>query len=293
MTPLVTIAIPTYNRVALLEGAVRSALAQTHPRIEVLICDNGSADGTEDYARALAATEPRVTYVRQPVNLGPMANFERTRDEATGPFFMWLADDDRIPPDYVAECLAVLAPDPSIALAAGIPRYYEHGEFQQEGVRVDVRGADPVARVLDYYRQVIDNGTFYGLMRLDTIRQVPRLHRCMGFDWLLLAEIALRGEIHTVQSVEIHRDLVSDYTFERMAAAGSHTRFEGRYPYVAIAGFVAWDPVLGSPSYRSLGARRFVLAVRSTAVILRRFVLTGLRPRSLQRRARNLMARHR
>ena len=289
--PLVTVAIPTYNRVGLLEGALESALAQTHRPLEVIICDNGSTDGTEAFSSDAAAADPRIRYIRQPTNLGPMANFDRARDAATGEFFMWLADDDRIPPDYVEQCLAVLRAEPSVALAAGVPNYYEDGEFRHEGVRVEARGDDPLARVLAYYRQVIDNGTYYGLMPLDLLQRTARLRERMGFDWLLLAEIAMLGEIRTVPSVEIHRDLVVDYTFERMAAAGGHTRFEGRYPYVAICGLAAWEPLRGNAGYRTLGWRRLELSVRSAAVILRRFVLTGLRPQSLRRRVRSWRSR--
>ena len=44
--PTVSVIIPTWNRAHTLEAAVRSALAQSHPPIEVLVCDDGSEDGS-------------------------------------------------------------------------------------------------------------------------------------------------------------------------------------------------------------------------------------------------------
>jgi glycosyltransferase involved in cell wall biosynthesis len=288
--PIVTIAIPTYNRVDLLRVVVTAVQAQTHPRLVVIISDNASSDGTEGFARGLAITDSRVRYQRHPENLGPTANFVAALGAASGDHFMWLADDDWIPPDYVEQCVAALEADPSLALAAGIPSYYVDGTLDHEGVRIDLLGDDPVDRVLDYYRQVLDNGTFYGVMPLRFLRRTS-LRARMGGDWLLLAELAALGKIRTIPTTEIRRELAVGYSFHRMATSGGLSRFEGRFPYVAIAALAAWVPVSGAPAYRGLGARRFPLAVRSAAVIFRRFVLTGLRWRSLKRRMTSIASR--
>lgn len=288
---MATIAIPTYNRVDVLEQAVVAARAQTYRSTTLLICDNGSTDGTEAFCRDLVARDGAVRYVRHPVNLGPTANFNAASGAAEGDYFMWLADDDWIPPDYLEQCIAVLRAEPAAALVAGVPRYFEDEVFAHEGVRVDALDPDPVRRVLDFYRQVIDNGTIYGVMPMTVVRQLSPLEVRMGGDWLLMAEVAALGEIRTLPTTEIRRDLVGGYTFKRMAEVGGLSTFEGRFPYVAIAAFAAWAPASGSAVYRHLGSRRFGLAVRSAAVIFRRFVITGLRWRSLRRRARSLGAR--
>ena len=52
--PLVTIAIPTYNRAgSYLPVALGSALAQRYPRLEVLVADNASSDETASFVRGI------------------------------------------------------------------------------------------------------------------------------------------------------------------------------------------------------------------------------------------------
>ena len=51
--PLVTIAIPTFNRAALLRGCVQSALSQTYTNIEVLVSNNASTDDTDGGAAGI------------------------------------------------------------------------------------------------------------------------------------------------------------------------------------------------------------------------------------------------
>jgi len=57
----VSVIIPTYNREASLIAAVMSALRQTHPVEEILVCDDGSTDNSRD--RITALNEPRVKWL--------------------------------------------------------------------------------------------------------------------------------------------------------------------------------------------------------------------------------------
>jgi glycosyltransferase involved in cell wall biosynthesis len=56
--PLVTIVIPSYNRLKLLQEAVASVISQTYTNWELIIVDDGSTDGTKESIRSL--NEPRI-----------------------------------------------------------------------------------------------------------------------------------------------------------------------------------------------------------------------------------------
>lgn len=105
--PLVSVGIPTYNRPAGLRRTLDCITRQTYANLEILVSDNCSPSGeTEEVVRAFQRHDPRVRYFRQTENIGLEANFKFVLEKASGPFFLWAADDDEWTPDFVAVCLA-------------------------------------------------------------------------------------------------------------------------------------------------------------------------------------------
>ena len=72
-SPLITIAIPTFNRASWLGDCVLSALSQTYRNFEVLISDNASTDRTQEVLKQFS--DPRVRVVRQETNIGLLPNW--------------------------------------------------------------------------------------------------------------------------------------------------------------------------------------------------------------------------
>jgi glycosyltransferase involved in cell wall biosynthesis len=107
--PLVTILIDNYNYAAYLGQAVDSALAQTHPRVEVLVVDDGSTDGSREI---LAGYGERIRTILQ-ANAGQAAAMNRGLAEARGEILLTLDSDDTLEPDTAARVAAVFADDPA------------------------------------------------------------------------------------------------------------------------------------------------------------------------------------
>jgi glycosyltransferase involved in cell wall biosynthesis len=107
--PLVSIGLPVYNGALHLAEALRSALDQDYPNLEVVICDNASEDETQAICRRFEAEDSRVRYLGSPTNIGFLPNFRRALTEARGTYFTWLAHDDVLSdPGYLSaavECL--------------------------------------------------------------------------------------------------------------------------------------------------------------------------------------------
>jgi len=114
--PSVSVAIPTFRRLALLKRAVESALAQDHPDLQVIVSDNASGDGTAEWLRSL--DDPRLTVLTGDVNVGMVGNWDACLRAARGECFVLLSDDDALRgPDALASLARALCADDSIGVA--------------------------------------------------------------------------------------------------------------------------------------------------------------------------------
>jgi glycosyltransferase involved in cell wall biosynthesis len=113
---LVSVCIPTFNRVTTLAKAIASAQKQTYRDIEILVLDDQSTDDTERMVREASAADARVRIVRQKENVGLTRNFSACITEARGEFIKFLCDDDLLHPGCVARLMQGLL-QPGIALA--------------------------------------------------------------------------------------------------------------------------------------------------------------------------------
>ena len=191
-SPLVTIAIPTYNRAdGYLPEALRSAVAQTYEPIEILVVDNASTDRTAEVVRSVE--HPGLRYIRQPTNVGPFPNFQRGLDEARGDFFLLLHDDDRIDPDFVDTCVAALPPDREVGyVRTGLRTLDGHGTPIKAW-----RNETPAAGGTDAVRAWTENRSYWALCNtlyntafVRTLGGFPAAYP-LTFDCHLSAQLAL------------------------------------------------------------------------------------------------------
>lgn len=273
--PLVSIGIPAYNRPVELDRAVRSALEQTHGEVEVVVSDDASPDpDVASVLRALAAADHRVRVLSQPHNLGHAANYQRVLECARGEFFMWLADDDWIEPEYVARCLAVLLRDPSAGLVCGQASYYRDGVAVISERPTELRSARPGLRVLRYYLGVTMNGALFGVARRRDLAAVGFPDE-VGGDWLLVGAMAGRAAVRTLTDVHIHRSaegLGQDRV--KLARSFGLTGLRAQRHHLFVAGRVWRAIVIGPPLFPRLPAPgRLTVATAAAASIVVRFML--------------------
>lgn len=92
--PLVTVYMPTYNRVELLRRAVDSVLTQDYKNIELIVVDDKSTDSTHEYLAKMAALDPRFKYFINEKNSGACVSRNKAIFAAKGEFITGLDDDD-------------------------------------------------------------------------------------------------------------------------------------------------------------------------------------------------------
>lgn len=112
--PELSICIPTYNRVDLLAQTLPTIQNQTYGDFELVIVDNASTDGTEDFVRSLR--DSRVRYVRNPENLGLVGNQNRCIEEAAGSIIAIYHDHDIYDPDLVRQSMELLHRHPRVGV---------------------------------------------------------------------------------------------------------------------------------------------------------------------------------
>ena len=112
--PLVSVIIPCYRQAHFLAEAVDSVLAQTHPQVEGIVVDDGSADNTA----AIAAAYPGLQYLRQR-NQGLAAARNAGLRLARGEYLVFLDADDRLLPGAIHDGLAGFRKHPTAAFVAG------------------------------------------------------------------------------------------------------------------------------------------------------------------------------
>jgi hypothetical protein len=120
-SPVVSVVIPVHNRATFVTLAIDSLRAGTYPDFEVLVVDGGSTDGTVEAVEEIAARDPRVRLIRNPVNRIARSLNIGVR-AARGRYVAQLDSDDEYVPRTLERMVSELAAHPDWGLAIS---YYD------------------------------------------------------------------------------------------------------------------------------------------------------------------------
>ena len=112
--PSISVVIPAYNAGKFIGEALASALAQTRPAAEIIVVDDGSADGTAAAARACGSP---VRLIQNSENLGVGASRNRGVQASRGEYVAYLDADDKWRPNHLANLGALLDANPRVGFA--------------------------------------------------------------------------------------------------------------------------------------------------------------------------------
>jgi glycosyltransferase involved in cell wall biosynthesis len=115
LKPLVSILIPAYNAGEWLADTLRSAVAQTWERKEIIVVDDGSKDQTLAIARKFESDSVRVFTQN---NQGAAATRNKAFSLSQGDYIQWLDADDLLSTDKIARQMGVLEQCPSRRMLA-------------------------------------------------------------------------------------------------------------------------------------------------------------------------------
>ncbi|MCS6835706.1 MAG: glycosyltransferase [Anaerolineae bacterium] len=119
---LVSIVAPVYNGADFIEESIQSVLGQTYPRLEYIIMDGGSQDGTVEIAQRYAALHPDKMTVVSERDSGQSNAINKGWQRAKGDVLTWLNADDLYLPDTVEQAVRYFQAHPQTAWLYGCPR---------------------------------------------------------------------------------------------------------------------------------------------------------------------------
>lgn len=151
---LLTIAIPTYNRLPFLKENLEVLLPQleVEESVELIVSDNASEDGTEGYMTGLLREGIRnIQYIRNEVNKGADGNVLNCFRRAKGRYLLILSDDDILQKGALKVLLQIVGESPDFV-------FLNHGSFMG---KYSKKCGSPLFNLKkDYYTQ--DRDDFFG-----------------------------------------------------------------------------------------------------------------------------------
>jgi glycosyl transferase family 2 len=115
--PPITAVITTYRRAAMLRRAISSVLNQTFRDFRLCVYDDASGDETEQVVEEFRMKDARVEYIRRPIRIGMVANFQDSGNRVETVFFSFLPDDDIMLPEFFETAMAGMRRYPEAALS--------------------------------------------------------------------------------------------------------------------------------------------------------------------------------
>lgn len=177
--PLVSVIIPTRNRVKVLARALRSVLGQTYRNLEVIVIDDGSLDATDKLIER-HFSDSRIVYV--PIRAtGVSGGRNAGLDRARGEYIAYVDSDNYWEPRHIEVVVKAMILGKEKAAYSALRIFNDKGVVRYRGAPFDapsLRRENYIdMNVYVHHRSVMDRG----------VRFDETLKRCVDWDFILRA----------------------------------------------------------------------------------------------------------
>lgn len=200
MYPLVTIHIPTYNQEKYITRAIKSALSQDYPNLQVIVSDDCSTDNTLDVAKQLV--DNRLKVCSTPKNIGRVANYRHILyNLSAGEWVVNLDGDDYYTsPNFISEAVCLLQQHPSCVMYVGgaSSQNEETGIISHSPIflKQDITVLKGTDYVLNFYKYGQIGQHFAALYKRDLALQTDfYVLDSLGADTDSICRLALKGDV--------------------------------------------------------------------------------------------------
>lgn len=239
--PLVSVIVASYNHGPYIEACIESVLAQTYPRIELLVIDDGSRDDSVERIRRLQ--EQHGFCFRAQPNQGLSRTLNAAIERAAGSLIAPFGSDDIMLPGRIETQVAHLLDKPEVGICAGAIQEIDgqgapRGPAQRFGDRrldfedvfLDRKRGAPAPTLL-FRREALEQvGGFDPEIRLEDLLIELRITRA-GYFIDVLDEVLALYRVHGRNTYQNHRFMVQNVlqTYAQFADHPAHERVRQRF----------------------------------------------------------------
>jgi glycosyltransferase involved in cell wall biosynthesis len=125
-SPTVSIVVPTHQRAATVDRLLRCLIdAPPTTSFEVIVVDNASTDGTDSIVKAAAESLPSLQFHRWPENVGPLENWKRGIERASGQWLKIIWSDDWVEPGAIDRLVTTAVERQATTVTCGARLHHE------------------------------------------------------------------------------------------------------------------------------------------------------------------------
>lgn len=199
----ITVGLITYNRPEFLKEAVHSVLQQSFKNFELII-SNDYPEVAVTFDSLGIKNDSRVKIVNQDPNLGEVKNMNYLLEIAQGDWFVWLADDDLLHPEFLMLASKAILDNQELNIVGFFSNYVAascpEGIFPPPLKSSKCLSYSASSFLMDYSARKNPLIGCYGLMHVGTLRKIggiPRLGNSFGpySDTLIPIRLAEHGKL--------------------------------------------------------------------------------------------------
>jgi glycosyltransferase involved in cell wall biosynthesis len=179
-SPKISIGITTYDRPEFLREAIDSILNQSFRDFEIIV-SNDYLDVPVTWDSLGLMEDARVRLVNQTVNLGELRNMNFLLHAARAEWFIWLADDDLLHPEFFLNAIKVINNQSSKKISAVYSNYFAAetplGIFPEHISKTKLRYFNTIEFTGAYLSRKLPLVGTYGLMRTIFLKEIGGMNR--------------------------------------------------------------------------------------------------------------------
>ena len=234
--PLVSVIIASYNHGPYIEASINSVLAQSYPRIELLVVDDGSKDDSVERIQRLK--QKRGFDFRVQKNQGLSLTLNEAILRASGSLIAPFGSDDIMYPERIARQVEYLSDKPEVGICAGniefidgsglvVEKRFRQRQFRRLNFENMFLGNidGPPAPTLLFRREALESvGGFDPSIRLeDLLIELKITHAGWYID--ILPDVLAKYRVHATNTYKNYRIMV-DNVLKTYALFSDHPSYE-------------------------------------------------------------------